>query len=301
MTSILEQLADRRVLLVGVGDLGAEIARRLVAAGARVTGVRRGATVPEGVMLRALDARDPAALATLPDVFDAAVLCVTPSAPGEDGYRDSYLAVARSFAERFGAGAIGRVFWVSSSAVFAQGDGAELDDDAVTAPQSFRGRVLLEAEAALAEALPTTALRLSGIYGPGRLALLRRVLDGRGAAPDPPHWTNRIHRDDAAAATVFLLARSCAGDAVPARVLVTDPTPTPRHLVLAWLAERLGVRLGTEGDGGADRAPSRRLIPRHLLDLGYRFLHPDYRSGFEAVIGAMEASGELDALRRELQ
>jgi nucleoside-diphosphate-sugar epimerase len=301
MTSTTEQLADRRILLVGLGDLGAEIARRALTAGARVTGVRRGAAAPAGVALRSLDARDPAALAALPDAFDAAVLCVTPSAPGEAGYRDSYLAVARSFADRYRDGSIGRMFWISSSAVFGQGEGAEIDDDAVTEPGSFRGRVMLEAEAALAEGMPTTSLRLSGIYGPGRLALLRRVLEGRGAPAEPLHWTNRIHRDDAAAAVTFLLARSCVGDAVPERVLVTDPTPTPRHQVLAWLAERLGVRLEHEADGGPDRAPSRRMIPRRLLDLGYRFLHPDYRSGFEAIITAMESSGALDALRREVR
>lgn len=300
MTETTEQLRGRRVLLVGLGDLGAEIARSLIGAGARVTGVRRGEEAPDGVTLARMDARDPAALAALPEDVDAAVLCVTPSAPGEAGYRESYLAVAEAFAERFRGAPIGRVLWVSSTAVYGQGGGVEIDDGAATEPESFRGRVMLESEAALAAALPTTALRLSGIYGPGRLALLRRVLEGRGAPAEPVHWTNRIHRDDAAAAVLFLIARSCAGETVPERVLVTDPTPTPRHQVLAWLAERLDVHLDTDGDGGPDRAPSRRMIPRRLLDLGYRFAHPDYRSGFEAVIRAMERSGELDALRREI-
>lgn len=301
MTSTTEQLAGRRVLLVGLGDLGAEVARGLLAAGAEVTGVRRGSGAPDGVRLQRMDARDVAALAALPAEFDAAVLCVTPSAGDEAGYRDSYLAVARAFAERWREGGVERAFWVSSSAVHAQGDGVLIEDDAETAPASFRGRVLLEAEAVLAAAMPTTALRLSGIYGPGRLALLRRVLEGRGAPSEPVHWTNRIHRDDAAGAIAFLIARHCGGDALAERVLVTDPTPTPRHVVLDWLAERLGVRLETEGDGGPDRAPSRRMMPRRLLDLGYRFQHPDYRSGFEAMITAMEASGELDALRLSLQ
>ena len=47
-----------------------------------------------------------------------------------------------------------------------------------------------------------TALRCSGIYGPGRGALLRKA---RGDQPGARRWTNRIHADDAASAISHLL------------------------------------------------------------------------------------------------
>ena len=302
MTDPHEPLAGRRILLAGLGDLGVGFAERLLAAGAEITGVRRGPEAPPGVRLERLDLRDRRALERLPTDFDAAVLCVTPASYDEAGYRAGYLDVATAFAERFAGAPLRSVVWIGSTAVYgadpAAADAPMIVDDAPTEPDGFRGRVLLEAEAALSDAgLPLTALRLSGIYGPGRLAVLRRVLAGRGVPAEPVHWTNRLHRDDAVGIVEFLLRRGFAGEALPRAVLGTDPEPSTRREVFDWLAERLGVALREEAPSPADRAPSRRLYPQRLLDLGYRFRHPDFRSGFEAVIAELEASGELAGLR----
>ena len=292
-----EVFADRALLIVGLGDLGSGLAEVLAGRGARVTGVRRGADAPPGVGLVRADASDPLALGAIEGAYDAAVICVTPSSADEAGYRAGYLAVAEACAARFEALGVPRVLWVSSTSVYGSGDGDEIDDDAPTSPDGFRGRVLLEAELALRERVPTTVVRLSGVYGPGRHAVLRSVLSGAGAPAEPVQWTNRIHRDDAIAVLTFLLARSFEGELLPDAILATDPSPTPRHQVLAWLAKRTKVELDRTSDA-PHRGGNRRLIPRRLLELGYRFVHPDYRSGFEAIVAPLEASGELDALRR---
>jgi nucleoside-diphosphate-sugar epimerase len=293
-----QTLQGRHVLAIGLGDLGAALAVQLLKRGARVTGMRRGDAAPLGVDLIRGDAADDAALARLPSDAEVAVLCLTPDAYDEAGYRRGYLAPAQAFARRIRGGSLRHVFWVSSTAVYAQGHGQVVDEAAPAEPSSFRGKVLLEAEAALrAGGVPVTALRLSGIYGPGRTALLRRVLAGRGCAASPPYFTNRIHRDDAVGALSLLSALVLGGAPVPSLVNGSDPSPTPRHEVLAWLAERLGVALRTTAEEGRERAPSRRLQPAALAGLGYRWRHPDFRSGFEALIAAMEASGELADLR----
>lgn len=41
-----------------------------------------------------------------------------------------------------------------------------------------------------------TALRLGGIYGPGRTSLVEKVRAGDAECTPEPSWTNRIHRDD---------------------------------------------------------------------------------------------------------
>lgn len=293
-----DALAPRHVLVIGLGDLGGTLAAALAAGGARVTGVRRGADAPAGVTLVRGDAADPDVLAAVPDDVEFAVLCLTPDTYDEPGYRRGYLAPAEAFARRFAGAGLRRVLWVSSTAVHAQGDGARIDESAPAEPDGFRGRVLLEAEAALAGAgAPVTAVRLSGLYGPGRTALIRRVLSGRGAAQTPVHYTNRIHRDDAVGVLAFLLARAARGAALPSVVLGTDPNPSPRHEVLQWLAARLGVALQVPAAPDVDRAPSRRLQPAGLVSMGYRWTYPDYRAGFEAVIAEMEASGALADLR----
>lgn len=291
-------LAGARVLVVGLGDIGGTLAASLVGGGAEVTGVRRGASAPAGVELVRADAGDPSAVAALPDGFDAAVLCLTPDGYDEAGYRRGYLAPAQTLAERWRERPPRQILWVSSTAVYGATCGETVDDATAPAPDNFRGSVLLEAEAALrATGAAVTAVRFSGLYGPGRTALIRRALEGRGAPAAPPHYTNRIHRDDAVAVLAFLIERFRAGVEPPPSVIGSDPAPAPRHEVLAWLAAQLGVTLESEEGAGRDRAPSRRLLPSALQGLGYRWRHADYRSGFGAVLEEMRGSGELAALR----
>mgnify|MGYP000206264366 CR=1 FL=1 len=105
--------------------------------------------------------------------------------------------------------------------------------------------MLLEAEQLFHERLPHgTVLRCSGLYAGDSTRLLDRVREG--ADPDPGRWTNRIHRDDAAAAVVHLLTRTEAPDPVylgnddepallgdvareVARLLGEDPPPAADH------------------------------------------------------------------------
>ena len=80
-----------------------------------------------------------------------------------------------------------RIVFVSSSAVYGEHRGGWVDEDTPPAPQGFNGRILLEAEALLA-ARPesATALRLAGLYGPGRLQLIERLRSGQAGARRAP-------------------------------------------------------------------------------------------------------------------
>lgn len=292
-------LARRRIAMIGLGDLGAAVATRLLDRGARVIGVRRGREAPPGVELLRADLGDPAALAALPADIEAMVISITPDHYDAEGYRRTYLAAARNLAKAMAGRPMVRTLWVSSTSVYGSGSpaptgvyadpggvGVEFDESIPAIPESERGRILLAAEQALAAGgWPVTAVRLAGIYGPGRSALIERVRQGRGAPSDPVHWTNRIHRDDAAEALVFLLEQAFGGTELPAVVIGSDGAAAPRHEVLAWLADRLGVTLEpVEDDGG--RSPSRRLRPRVLQELGFRWCYPDYRAGYAAMLDA---------------
>lgn len=280
-------LTGRHIGVIGLGDLGSAVASGLMEAGARVTGVRRGSGAPPGVTLQQADLADPTSLRRLPDDLDALVVSVTPDSYDLDGYRATYLQGAAQLAAALAGRPLTRVLWVSSTGVYGEQGGRDVDDATPAAPDSERGRVLLAAEHALAAGgWPVTALRLAGIYGPGRTALIDRVRAGHGAPSAPVHWTNRIHRDDAAAACVFLLERSFAGVPLPAAVIGSDGAPAPRHEVLAWLAAELGVELTLDAAESGPRAPSRRLWPRVLEQLGFRWRYPDFREGYRAMLTA---------------
>jgi nucleoside-diphosphate-sugar epimerase len=83
---------------------------------------------------------------------------------------------------------------------------------------------LLEGEAALRDLAGDRAsvLRLGGIYGPGRLRLISEVRAGVGCPREPVRFTNRIHRDDAAAILQFLLEKRAAGQALAPCYLGVD-------------------------------------------------------------------------------
>ncbi len=278
-------LKSRRIGVIGLGDLGSAVAFRLLEAGSRVTGVRRGDGAPPGVVLQRADLADPETLRRLPEDLEALVVSVTPDAYDLDGYRTTYLEGAEHLALALAGRPLRRVLWVSSTGVYGEQGGGDVDDATAAEPDSERGRILLAAEQALAAGgWPVTALRLAGIYGPGRTALIDRVRAGRGVPPEPVHWTNRIHRDDAAAAIVFLLEQSFAGVPLPDTVIGSDGSPTPRHEVVNWLASQLGVELTLDAVDAGPRAPSRRLWPRALQELGFRWRYPNFREGYRSML-----------------
>jgi len=158
--------------------------------------------------------------------------------------------------------------------VFGQDAGEWVTETSPTEPPAFNGRVLLEAERELATHAEGIVLRLSGLYGPGREALLRRARDGLATRP---HWTNRIHVDDAAAALSHLL------DLASPRALYlgNDDLPALEHEVQDWMRAEEGLPAIA-----AVAAPTsgRRVANTRLRASGWRPRHEDWRSGYSSLV-----------------
>jgi nucleoside-diphosphate-sugar epimerase len=275
-----------KVLIAGCGDLGTETGLRLVAAGHEVVGLRRRTELlPGSLGPLAGDLTD--ALPPLPADVDAVVFAATAGGRSEDSYRALYLdGLLRVLAglERVGARP-SRVLFVSSTAVYGVEDGRWVDESTPTDPTSATGQVLVEAEEALAaSAFPSISLRLAGIYGPGRTRLLDLVRRGDARLPDPPVHTNRIHRDDAAAAIVHLLL---AVEAPAGCYVGVDHDPAERGEVLRFLADELGVPqppAAGPGEGRRGRGGDKRCRNDRLVATGFRFTFPTYREGYREVL-----------------
>jgi nucleoside-diphosphate-sugar epimerase len=140
---------------------------------------------------------------------------------------------------------------------------------------------LLDAERWLAaQALPSTVLRLAGLYGPGRLQLLDRLCTGVARAPRVvPHWANRIHVDDAAAAIAHLLSLETSA----ALYLGVDDTPLPLHELYGHLAGLLDAPSPGEGPPPPG-VGSKRLSNARLRASGFAPRWPDAREGYAALI-----------------
>ncbi len=279
------------VLVAGCGYVGSALAARLAGVGRRVYGLTRTARpLPVGVLPIVADlcARD--LRAAIPDDVAQVVFTAAASGPTEAEYRAIYVeGLARVLDVAVGRG-LARVLFTSSTAVYGQDDGSWVDEASPAHPTRPTGAILREAEGLLAAADGSGAsLRLSGIYGPGRTWLVRRVAarEARVAAPDaPPIYGNRIHRDDCAGALAHLLDLDALG---PIYVGVDDD-PAPLSDVHAFVAARLGVTL-SEGPVGEGRGGNKRCRATALRASGWRPAVPSYRDGYPAIVDAWRAEG----------
>lgn len=273
------------VLIAGCGDLGCEISRCLTSEGITVAGLRRSAQpLPHGILTVQGDVTVPHTLQQLADLRPKILIySVAADERSDEGYRRQYVEGLRNMLAALGQpSALRHVFFVSSTRVYGQDGAALLDERTPALAADFGGRRLLEAEGLLRD-LPFggTVLRLSGIYGPGRTRMLRLAVDP-ATWPQDNTWTNRIHRDDAAAFTAQLVRRALAGESVDDCYIVTDSEPAPQYAVLLWLAQQLDVAADTIAvpppEGG------KRLSNARLLQTGFRLAYADYRAGYGALL-----------------
>ena len=259
------------LLIAGAGDLGARLAQRRAQAGDEVIALRRrDRDVPGARLLRA-DLGSGEGLGRLPREVQALVVCVAPDQRDEAAYRRLYRDGLRRLLD---AMHVGRLLFVSSTAVYGQDAGEWVTETSITEPPAFNGRVLLEAEAELRAHPQAAALRLSGIYGPGREALLRKAREGQANAR---RWTNRIHVDDAAAALSHLLELPALQNVY----LGNDDGPALECEVQDWIRGEEGLPPVAASDGPAS---GRRVANTRLRGSGWVPAHPDFRSGYSPLI-----------------
>jgi nucleoside-diphosphate-sugar epimerase len=268
------------VLLVGAGDLGAAVGLRLADLGHDVLALRRyAARVPAPLVGRAVDLTREA-----PDLSDVrprlVVVALTARPRTEEAYRATYVdGMARALDAL--PEPPDRAVLVSSTAVHPSHDQPPpLEDETVpAAPSDGPGRILLAAEEAFRARVPHgTVLRLSGLYGGSGTRLLDQVREGR--VTDPHRWTNRIHREDAAAAVVHLLTMEATPEPL---YLGTDDEPAQLGDVAAYLAELLGAPAPPTADPA--RGHGKRLSDARLRASGWAPAYPGFREGY-ATVGA---------------
>ncbi|MFC3283930.1 SDR family oxidoreductase [Litchfieldella rifensis] len=275
-------------LIIGCGDIGMTLGRQLRDAGQRVLGVRRNARALEGsgIEALALDINAEGTPAALPDA-DIVVYVVSADHFEESAYQAAYPTGLKAVLNEYGRrdNPPKRIFFVSSTSVYAQQDGELVDETSPINPHGFSGQLMHAAEQVLFEhELPGTVVRFSGIYGPGRDRLIRQVSEGRIAPAAPPMYTNRIHRDDCAGVLAHLIDLTLGGEGIGELYLATDCEPAPLHEVMAWLAGKLKVETTETIQSPLRRRSSKRCDNTRLRESGYLFRFPSYREGYAQVL-----------------
>lgn len=273
-----------RVLIAGCGYVGVRLGMQLVERGHSVWAARRRPSVlPQELRPAAVDLMDGSGLDHLPFPFATIFYTAAAGESSENAYVDAYVRGPQTLLRHLSSLAPSptRLVYCSSTSVYGENQGEHVDEKTLARPEGFRGQRVLEGEELFrASGLETVSLRLGGIYGPGRTRLIEAVRSGAASRQaDGDAYTNRIHRNDAAAALAHLMNLQA-----PAQLyLGVDEEPALRSEVHRWLAVKLGVESAVVPP--AARQPmGKRCSSRRLRDTGFHFEYPTYRQGYSAQI-----------------
>lgn len=207
----------QKVFIAGCGYIGERIARSYRESGADVACMVR--TPEHGARLKASGfstvisaVDDPAAIPAL-NLTGRILFYLVP--PPGGGIADSR---ARNFIARILATETpAKIVYMSATSVYSGNSGETITEESPTAPDSAMGKRRLDAEAAFREYgsandVPVIILRVSGIYGPGRLPLMQLSQGQPLLNEDESGPSNRIHADDLTAVCIAAAERGRDGD-----------------------------------------------------------------------------------------
>ena len=275
-----------RILIAGCGYVGQATADLFHAAGWDVEGwtaseESRAALSAKPYPSCQVDISNCDQVAERPGTFDAVIHCASSRGGGVEFYRQIYLDGARNLLDRF---AETKLFFTSSTSVYAQCDGSWVTEESETQPVRDTGLVLLETEKLVLERRGTVA-RLAGIYGPGRSALLSKFLAGTAIIdPESDRFVNQVHRHDIASAIFFLLTRETQETQI---YNVVDDQPMLQTECYRWLAQRLDRPLPPIGKSTGQRkrgSSNKRVSNAKLRSLGWTPRYPTFVDAMETSI-----------------
>jgi nucleoside-diphosphate-sugar epimerase len=183
-----------------------------------------------------------------------------------------------------------RLIYISSTGVYGQTRGAEVDEDSACEPLREGGQACLAAEQVLHASWLTDksiVLRLAGLYGPGRIPRARELVSGQTIDAPQNGWLNLIHVDDAA--EIVLAAEERARP--PRTYVVSDGHPVIRGDYYTELARLLGaptprfVEAPSSAPASLRAQSDKRVNPKRLFaELAPVLKYPSYREGLTAIV-----------------
>jgi nucleoside-diphosphate-sugar epimerase len=184
------------------------------------------------------------------------------------------------------------VGYLSASSVHGDTGGDWCDDWTPPLPTTDRGRARLAAESgwwawACRHGAGFAAIRVAGIYGPGR-SVFDAIAQGRAQrVVKPGQVFNRIHVADLGRIAAAAATRGTTGP-----ILATDLEPAPPQDLITHACALLGLTPPPETPFEAAQlsdmarsfyAENKRLRPTRLAELGVTLQFPTYRDGLAAL------------------
>ena len=276
-----------RILIAGCGYVGEATADLFQSAGWNIEGwvhskesAARLSVKPYST--RVLDVSQRGEVAKRAGGFDAVIHCASSRGGDAEAYRQIYLNGTRHLLETFPQA---KILFASSTSVYAQRDSSWVTEESETEPLRETSRILLEVEKLVLEK-GGIVVRLAGIYGPRRSALLSKFLHGTAIIdPNNDRFVNQAHRDDIASALFVLLNREAETSAQIYNVV--DDQPLLQSECYRWLAQRLNRPLPPARKSEQPRKrgdTNKRVSNTKLRCLGWTPHYPTFADAMEKSI-----------------
>jgi len=287
-----------RILIAGCGYVGTATADLFQVAGWEVEGWTRSPEAAaqlaaKSYTVHAVDIANRSAVQeAAASPFDVVIHCASSGGGGTERYHRVYVEGTNNLL----AGLQPRRFiYTSSTSVYAQTTGEWVDEESVAEPIHETGKILRRAEEFVRQN-GGLVVRLAGIYGPGRSALLRKFLSSEARIEnDGQRYLNQVHRDDVAAALFHLVGASTKRSPVVSVVNVTDDQPITQREAYAWLARKLERPLPAVVARPSERkrgTSNKRVSNGKMRMLGWEPKFPTFPIGMErSVLPAYPALG----------
>lgn len=248
-------MSNPPVLIIGHGYVGAALAENLRANGIPVAAVNRTADPTRSYPVLAGDVSRLASVESIPDSLpfsdpEVIVHCASSSRGGAEAYRSVFINGLENLNRVFPGVP---VIFTSSSSVYGQIDGSVVDENSPASPDRETSRLLCEAEVLVRES-GGIALRLAGIYGPGRSVHLKKLLEGSATIDEGgvSRFLNQIHQEDAVRAIAHLIGCGVGRPGGSLYNVVDDHALTQRECYEA-LASFFGLPVPPEAPPALDR------------------------------------------------
>jgi nucleoside-diphosphate-sugar epimerase len=294
-----------KCLIVGCGYAGLPLGAELVRLGHEVVGLRRNHSAGNelraaGIQPLSGDVTKPDELKKLPGEFDWVVNCVA-AGGGAENYREVYFTGTKNLIEWLAPNPPKKFVYTSSTSVYAQNDGSQVNESSATGPVAETSKILVATEkvllaAAAQKKFPAVILRVAGIYGPQRGHWFKQFLKGEARIEgDGSRFLNMIQRDDVVGCIIAALKSGRAGEIYNA----VDDEPVTQLKFFEWLAAELKrpmpPKIPASAEIGRRRGVTNKRVSNAKLraELKYEFQFPDFRSGYGAEILRLKRAGEL--------
>ncbi len=168
-----------------------------------------------------------------------------------------------------------QIVYLSTTGVFGGKGGEWVDEGTVASPVNDRAQARLWCENKYRDSgVPTTALRIAGIYGPGR-GIGTSIKNGRYSfSGHQERWTNRIQVEDLSS-IILELIRASVDRALPDVLCACDDRPVMIGELVSFYMEKFSLPRPLVSDTAGDREDLNQRVSnqglKKFMDITFRY------------------------------